>query len=74
MKEYWRNDQATADNIDVNGWLDTGDIGRLDEEGYLYIMVRLPCHATRRAWGRCRIEVGSGLRRFLWVRAHWWWW
>ena len=40
MKEYWNNRQATLDNIDNDGWLDTGDIARIDEEGYLYIMDR----------------------------------
>jgi long-chain acyl-CoA synthetase len=40
MKEYWNNHQATLDNIDNDGWLDTGDIARIDEEGYLYIMDR----------------------------------
>ena len=40
MKEYWKNEEATNDNIDVGGWLDTGDIARIDDEGYLYIMDR----------------------------------
>ena len=40
MKEYWKNEQATSNNIDNGGWLDTGDIARIDEEGYLYIMDR----------------------------------
>ena len=40
MKEYWKNGPATADNITADGWLDTGDIARLDEEGFLYIMDR----------------------------------
>lgn len=30
MKEYWRNAAATAETITSDGWLDTGDIGRLD--------------------------------------------
>eukprot|EP01052_Picozoa_sp_SAG31_P007293 SAG31_NODE_346_length_17349_cov_9.825875_14_plen_110_part_00 len=31
---------SLADNITADGWLDTGDIARLDSEGYLYIMDR----------------------------------
>jgi len=37
MLEYWRNPEATAETIKEGRWLATGDIGRLDEEGYLYI-------------------------------------
>jgi acyl-CoA synthetase (AMP-forming)/AMP-acid ligase II len=36
MVEYWRNPEATADTI-IDGWVRTGDVGRLDADGYLYL-------------------------------------
>jgi fatty-acyl-CoA synthase len=39
MKEYWNNPQATKEAI-RDGWCYTGDLGRLDEDGYLYILDR----------------------------------
>ena len=37
MLEYWRDPAATARTLLPGRWLATGDIGRLDEEAYLYI-------------------------------------
>jgi acyl-CoA synthetase (AMP-forming)/AMP-acid ligase II len=39
MHEYWQQSDATARAI-VDGWLHTGDIGRFDEQGYLYLVDR----------------------------------
>jgi len=39
MKGYYKREDATAETV-INGWLLTGDIGKLDEEGYLYILDR----------------------------------
>jgi long-chain acyl-CoA synthetase len=39
MPGYWNKPEATADTV-VEGWLKTGDIGRLDADGFLYITDR----------------------------------
>ena len=41
MSGYLNRPEATAETITANGWLRTGDIGRLDAEHYLYIEDRL---------------------------------
>ncbi len=40
MLGYWQRPAETAEAIDADGWLHTGDMARMDEEGYFYIVDR----------------------------------
>jgi acyl-CoA synthetase (AMP-forming)/AMP-acid ligase II len=40
MRGYWKQPEATAETISPDGWLRSGDIVRMDEDGYLYIVDR----------------------------------
>ncbi len=40
MKGYWHRPDATAEAIDEYGWFYTGDLARVDEDGYFFIVDR----------------------------------
>jgi len=41
MKDYWADPERTTEAIDSGGWMHTGDIGTLDEQGYCTITGRI---------------------------------
>ena len=40
MRGYWQRQEETDKVIDADGWLHTGDMARMDEQGYFYIVDR----------------------------------
>ncbi len=40
MKGYYKNQEATDEILDKDGWINTGDVGHLDSENYLYLTGR----------------------------------
>jgi fatty-acyl-CoA synthase len=41
MKGYWEDPERTAETIDADGWLHSGDLGIMDEAGYVTVVGRL---------------------------------
>ena len=39
MKGYWNKPEATADTV-IDGWLHTGDVGKVDADGFVYVLDR----------------------------------
>jgi long-chain acyl-CoA synthetase len=60
VRGYWQNPQATADTF-VDGWLRTGDIARLDAEGFCYILDRAKDMLIRGGENIYCVEVENAL-------------
>lgn len=41
MLGYWNNPEKTSEAIDVDGWLHTGDVARIEPDGHVFIVGRL---------------------------------
>ena len=60
VKGYWNKPEATAETF-VDGWVRTGDLARLDEEGFLYIVDRAKDMIIRGGENIYSIEVENVL-------------
>jgi acyl-CoA synthetase (AMP-forming)/AMP-acid ligase II len=59
-RRYWGDDEATARTW-RDGWVHTGDLGRLDDEGYLYVVDRKKDMILRGGYNVYSVEVEDGL-------------
>jgi len=60
VKGYWNKPEATADTF-VNGWLHTGDMARIDEQGFAYIVDRKKDMINRGGENVYCVEVENAL-------------
>jgi acyl-CoA synthetase (AMP-forming)/AMP-acid ligase II len=63
FKGYWKNPEATSATI-VDGWVHTGDIGKIDEESFLYILDRKKDMINRGGEKIFSLEVENVISRY----------
>jgi long-chain acyl-CoA synthetase len=63
FKEYWNDPEQTVKSISQGGWFDTGDIGKMDEEGYFYFLGRVKEMIKVSGWSVFPEEVESLMKR-----------
>lgn len=62
MKGYYGNTEATRETL-IDGWVRTGDLGRLDDEGYLYYVDRLKDIVVRGGLKISSVEIEEAIYR-----------
>jgi steroid-24-oyl-CoA synthetase len=60
VRGYWNNEKATAETF-IDGWVKTGDLAKLDEEGFLYIVDRAKDMLIRGGENIYCVEVENAL-------------
>lgn len=60
---YWRNEKATAETLDGERWLRTGDVAKVDEKGWFWIVDR---KKVRRGF----VHFLKRVSRFVWPAFH----
>jgi long-chain acyl-CoA synthetase len=60
MKGYWKDPELTEKTV-KDGWLHTGDVGKVDEDGYLYIVDRIKDLIIRGGFNVYPRDVEDGL-------------
>jgi acyl-CoA synthetase (AMP-forming)/AMP-acid ligase II len=60
QRRYWGDEEATAQTW-RNGWVHSGDLGRIDEDGYLYVVDRKKDMILRGGYNIYCVEVEDGL-------------
>ena len=73
MNEYHDNPEATAQTIDMQGWLHTGDLGRMDARGYVTITGRVKEMIIRGGENHFPAEIENALLEHSDVVMCRWW-
>lgn len=61
MIAYFNNEKATQQTLDKDGWIHTGDLGYIDDDGYLYIKSRIKDIIIKAGENICPAEIENAL-------------